>query len=253
VVNRYLGYWDANPTTLIPLDPADSAPLYVEMMGGSEKILKRGRELHAQGRDRHAQEIVTKLVYAEPGNRAAKDLLASIWEQIGYQQESPSVRNSFLAGAYELRNGLPEGEAPSTVGADFIAAMTTPMLLDFMGIRLDSPRAADTEFRINLITPDLGERFVVELSNGTLTNIAGYQAEEADLTLTLDRSDLNAILLGRTKLAALVEAGRAKADGNAEVIPTLLSLQVAFDPRFQMVPGAGHPVERPRRPSAFAP
>ena len=34
---RYLGFWDANPTTLIPLSPEDSAPLYVEMMGGSRK------------------------------------------------------------------------------------------------------------------------------------------------------------------------------------------------------------------------
>ena len=41
VINRYLGYWDANPTNLIPLSPSDSAPLFVEMMGGSKKILKR--------------------------------------------------------------------------------------------------------------------------------------------------------------------------------------------------------------------
>ena len=37
VINRYLGYWDGNPATLIPLSPADSAPLYVEMMGGSRR------------------------------------------------------------------------------------------------------------------------------------------------------------------------------------------------------------------------
>lgn len=42
VLQRYLGFWDCNPTTLIPLSPGDSAPLYVEMMGGSEKILARG-------------------------------------------------------------------------------------------------------------------------------------------------------------------------------------------------------------------
>ena len=49
VINRYLGYWDANPATLIPLSPGDSAPLYVEMMGGSAKILSRGQALVAQG------------------------------------------------------------------------------------------------------------------------------------------------------------------------------------------------------------
>ncbi len=66
VLNRYLGYWDANPATLIPLSPEDSAPLYVEMMGGAGKIIARGRELHDEGKYLHAVEILNKLVFAEP-------------------------------------------------------------------------------------------------------------------------------------------------------------------------------------------
>ena len=42
VINRYLGYWDANPATLVPLSPKDSAPLYVEMMGGPRRSWPRG-------------------------------------------------------------------------------------------------------------------------------------------------------------------------------------------------------------------
>ena len=72
VVNRYLGYWDANPATLIPLSPRDSAPLYVEMMGGAEKILAKGKELYDQGKYRHAIEILNKLVYAEPNNQSPR-------------------------------------------------------------------------------------------------------------------------------------------------------------------------------------
>lgn len=90
VLNRYLGYWDGNPATLMPLSPKESAPLYVEMMGGAEKILAKGRQLNDQGKYREAVEILNKLVYAEPGNQAAKDLLADVYEQIGYQKESPA-------------------------------------------------------------------------------------------------------------------------------------------------------------------
>jgi alkyl sulfatase BDS1-like metallo-beta-lactamase superfamily hydrolase len=251
VVNRYLGYWDANPSTLIPLSPADSAPLYVEMMGGSMKILKRGRELHDAGHYRLAQEILDKLVRAEPDNEAARELLADVWEQIGYQQESPSVRNSFLAGAYELRNGVPEGRSASTVGPDFIEAMTTGMLFDFMAVKLDTRRAGDDEFTINLVTPDTGEQYIVELSNGVLTNIEGYQASEASLTLTVDRGDLDQVFLGRTKLANLIEAGKAKAEGDFEVIGRLMGYQIDFDPRFQMVPGAGKPADVTPKSSPF--
>jgi alkyl sulfatase BDS1-like metallo-beta-lactamase superfamily hydrolase len=31
---------------LIPFSPSDSASLYVEMMGGSDKIMAKARELH---------------------------------------------------------------------------------------------------------------------------------------------------------------------------------------------------------------
>ncbi len=72
VVNRYLGYWDANPTTLIPLSPGDSAPLYAEMMGGSKKIMAKGKELYDSGDYLLCTEILNKLVYAEPSNQGAK-------------------------------------------------------------------------------------------------------------------------------------------------------------------------------------
>jgi alkyl sulfatase BDS1-like metallo-beta-lactamase superfamily hydrolase len=90
------------PTVARPL-----RTLYVEMMGGAEKIIAFGRELHDEGKYFLAQEIVNKPVQAEPPNQVAKDLLADIFEQLGYQQENPGLRYSFLAGAYELRTGIP--------------------------------------------------------------------------------------------------------------------------------------------------
>ncbi len=49
VINRFLGYWDGNPANLIPLSPKDSAPLYVEMMGGSAKIMAKGKRADRPG------------------------------------------------------------------------------------------------------------------------------------------------------------------------------------------------------------
>jgi alkyl sulfatase BDS1-like metallo-beta-lactamase superfamily hydrolase len=239
VINRYLGYWDGNPTTLIPLSPEDSAPLYVEMMGGAEKIIAKGKALYEQGKYRLAQEILNKLVYAEPDNQAAKDLLADVFEQIGYQQESPSVRNSFLAAALELRSGIPTGASPKSSGPDMIRAMTTELWLDFLGVRLDSHKAEDKAFKINLVTPDNGEKFVVELSNGTLTNIEGYQADDADLTVTISREDLVMTMMGAVSFDDQIKAGKATLEGNREVYEQLKTLLVHFDLGFEIMPGTG--------------
>ena len=237
VINRFLGYWDANPATLIPLSPADSAPLYVEMMGGAEKIMAKGRELHDAGEYFKAQEILNKLVQAEPQSQPAKDLLADVFEQIGYQQENPGLRNSYLSGAFELRSGIPQGAQIDSAGPDVVRAMSTELFLDFLGIRMDSRKAEGLEFTINLITPDNGEKFLVELSNATLTNIEGFLAEDPDLTLTINRSDLEAVMMGAKTMEAQIADGTAKVEGDPGVLQQLASTMVVFDPRFEILPG----------------
>ena len=237
VINRYLGYWDANPATLIPLSPKDSAPLYVEMMGGPAKILARGRELYRQGKYRHAQEILNKLVFAEPGNQAARDLLADVFEQIGYQKESTSLRNSFLAGAYELRSGIPAGASPKTGGPDIVRGMTTGLLLDYLAVRLDSRKAEGVSYKVNLLTPDNGERYAIELNNSALTSIRDFQIPTPDLTVTVNRSDIEKMLLGAASLEQLVSAGKVRFEGDARLLEQIKGMFVQFDSGFEILPG----------------
>ena len=239
VVNRYLGYWDGNPTTLIPLSPEDSAPLFVELMGGADPILAKSEGLLEAGDYLLATEILNKLVYAEPGNAAAKQLLADAFEQLGYQQESPSVRNSFLAAALELRSGIPQGAAPKSSGPDMTRALSTGQFLDFLGIRLRTEAVDGKAFTINLTTPDTGETFVVELSNGTLTNLAGFQAPDPTLTMTVNRADLELAMTGARTVPELVAEGLLVLDGDATVLQVLGSSMVHFELGFEMMPGTG--------------
>ena len=248
VINRYLGYWDANPATLIPLSPKDSAPLYVEMMGGSSKILAKGRQLYKQGKYREAMEIVNKLVYAQPDNKSAKDLLADIFEQIGYQKESPSVRNSFLGAAYELRHGMPTGASPKSNGPDMIRAMTTELWLNSLAISMDSKKAAGMHFVINLSTPDNGEKFVVEMSNSALTNIKGQQAANPTLAITINRSDLEQVMGGQTTFDKLLAQGKAQFDGDRKAFDQLKSTLTVFKPDFELMPGTKPKVVVPMKP-----
>ena len=237
VVNRFLGHFDGNPANLIPLSPQASAPLYVEMMGGSRPILSRARKLMGEGRYLLATEILNKLVFAEPRNVTARQLLADVYEQLGYQAESTSVRNTFLQGAYELRHGLPTGTAPRTTGPDVVRAMGTGQWLDFLGISLDPKKAEGLRFTLNLITPDNGERYLVELSNATLTNIQGYQAATADLTITVNRADLERVMMDQATFEQLSREGKARLSGDAGVIDRLRERMVAFSPDFEILPG----------------
>ena len=237
VVNRFIGHFDGNPVNLIPLSPSDSAPLYVEMMGGSEKILAKGRELNAQGKYLHASEILNRLVFAEPKNMPARRLLADAYEQLGYQAESTSVRNTFLQGAFELRNGMPGGTPPRSTGPDVVRAMSTEQWLDFLGISMDPKKAEGLRYTINLVTPDNGEKYAIELENATLTNIKGFLAPKPDLTVTVNRADLNRVMMGVASFDQLGQEGKASFDGDRAIIGKLRDLMVPFTPDFEILPG----------------
>ncbi len=251
VVNRFLGHFDGNPANLIPLSPSDSAPLYVEMMGGSDKIIARARELVAQGKYLHATEILNRLVFAEPKNQPARQLLADTYEQLGYQAESTSVRNTFLQGAFELRNGMPGGVPPRSTGPDVVRAMTTGQWLDFLGISMDPKKAAGAHLTLNLVTPDNGEKYAVELSNATLTNIEGFQAAEARPHAHAQSRGPQPRDDGRGDLRpARRRKARRASTATGRSIAKLRDLLVTFTPDFEILPGTA-PTQRqvpPGRP-----
>jgi len=206
-------------------------------MGGAGKILAKSKQLFAQGKYREAMELLNKLVYAEPKNTAAKDLLADVFEQIGYQKESPSVRNSFLGAAYELRHGIPAGASPKTGGPDLIRGMSTELWLNALAISMDSKKAEGMKFVINLVTPDNGEKFAVEMSNTALTNRKGKQEKRPNLTITVNRSDPESVMGGKATFDSLLAAGKAKFDGSRRPFDQLRSILTRFTPDFEMMPG----------------
>ncbi|WP_233837279.1 alkyl/aryl-sulfatase [Paraburkholderia sp. ZP32-5] len=110
--NLRLGFFDGVPANLHRLQPTDAGKRYVEFMGGSAAVLSKAHAYYSKGEYRWVAEVVNHVVFAEPQNMAAKQLLADTYEQLGYQSESASWRNFYLTGAMELRNGIRQLPAP---------------------------------------------------------------------------------------------------------------------------------------------
>ena len=66
---------------------------------------------------------------------------------------------------------------------------------------------------------DLGKLGLVALirtllNNSTLTNIKGFQAPKPDLTITINRTDLEAVMMGAATLDQQIASGKAKLVGD---------------------------------------
>lgn len=232
---KYLGWFSGNPATLHPLVPVEASKKYVAYMGGSAQILEQARKDYEQGNYRWVAEVMNHVVFAEPDNKEARNLEADALEQLGYQAESGPWRNFYLSGAQELRNGVKKSTAPNTASPDTIRAMSTDLFFDYLGVKLNGEKAANSILVLNFVFPDINERYVVELNNSSLHHIKGYQSDKADATITLNRETLDQIILKQKTIANAATNNELKIDGNKDSLVQLLSLIDNFDFWFHIV------------------
>jgi alkyl sulfatase BDS1-like metallo-beta-lactamase superfamily hydrolase len=177
---------------------------------------------------------VKNVVFADPDNKDAKELLADTYEQMGYQSESGPWRSIYLQGAYELRNGVPTAGGTVTASADTIRAMTPDLLFDYLGVRLNGEKAGDKKITLNIDFTDLNQKYALMVENGTL-NYESKPADAADATLTLTKSTLDDINLGTTTLQKAIDAGDVKLDGNEQSVTDFLGMLDTFPFWFNIV------------------
>ncbi len=215
VYQKYLGWFDGNPSHLHALTPVDAGKKYVEFMGGADEVMKKARASFDAGDYRWAAQVLDHVVFAAPTNETARFLLADTLEQLGYQAESGPWRGFYLTGAMELRNGIRDLPSPNAASADIVASMTPEMFLDFMAVRLDPKKAAGKTFVLHLeITGGKQPQdYMVSVHNSVLSYVAQKPARPADAKLSLDRSTLDAINRG----LELADAVRGKHDRKATV------------------------------------
>lgn len=235
VYQKYLGWYDSNPANLYPLPPVEAAKFYVEYMGGADKVLKQARKDYAAGNYRFVAEVLKHVVFANPSNTAAKELQADAFEQLGYQQENPTWRNEFLMAAFELRNGTNKKDF-STAAADIVLAMTPDMLFDFMGLRLDGPKAAAKNATFNINFSDItNANYAVSLEDGVLVYSPQKSFATADVTVTWPKKSLVAILFGNSTVDKEIANGNIKVTGNKDKLIELFALEDNFSPTFDIV------------------
>jgi alkyl sulfatase BDS1-like metallo-beta-lactamase superfamily hydrolase len=78
---------------------------------------------------------------------------------------------------------------------------------------------------------------LIELSNSTLSNIQGFAAEDADLEITINRSDLDLVMMGVKSMNDMIADGTAKSKGDKTIIDQLASMMIHFELRFEILPG----------------
>jgi len=178
-------------------------------MGGPDAVLKLGREALQNGDYRWGGELVNHLVFAQPDNQEAKNLLADILEQMGYQAESGPWRGFYLTGADELRHGVKKLATGNPASAAIVASMSSELPVGYMGVQLDAKKADGKTLAVNWIFPDIKEKHALFLENSVLNHWPDYTDAKADVTVTVDRATLTKVLTNNCRSRTQSRTGRS--------------------------------------------
>jgi alkyl sulfatase BDS1-like metallo-beta-lactamase superfamily hydrolase len=235
---HYMGPYDGNPAHLNELPPAEAGAKYVEYMGGADAILDRAGADFEAGNFRWVVEALNHVVFAQPDNRRARELAADAMEQLGYQSESATWRNSYLLAARELRSSS-RAPAPQgvSISPDVVAILPLGNFLDYLGIRVNGPKAQelDARFEWRLTDASGADSRRITVSNGALNHLPGSHAGTVDAVVDMSREQLSKLSAGRWALLAGIDSGELVVTGNAALFRQFIETLDEFDPMFNVI------------------
>ena len=235
VYQRYLSWYDGNPASLNPLPPVEAARKLVEYLGPLDAVMERARADFERGEYRWIAQLMSQLVFADAGNEPARALLADAYEQLGYQAESATWRNAYLLATQELRDGFRPGRPIGFLRPDMLPALSTEVVFDWIGVRLNAERAAGLHWRLDWHFTDRGEIVAQNLENATLTQRFGKASASPDASIPTTRAAFDRLVAGAARFEDLLGSGEASVAGDAALPAALFGMLDVFQPMFPVV------------------
>lgn len=232
VCNKYVGANESNPVYLKVLEPSEYAKKVIEYMGTTDSVVARAIKDYEKGEYQWVAELMMLVIYSNPNHVQAKYLCADSLEQLAYQAESGTLRNSYLSAVYELRNGATTTGAISTLtGADTLKSMSTEMLFNYMGMLIDADLASKSEMSINVTVTDTKEEYTLMLYNGVLLYSKGT-SDFTDLAISCKKEGIISIMQNNSEA---IRKNVTIIDGDENLLEKLTSFMTKLPSTFNVI------------------
>ncbi|KAF6811291.1 hydrolase [Colletotrichum plurivorum] len=184
IYQKYMTWFDGNPSHLWQYPPREEGERYIACMGGVDALCARAEEYINKGDSRFAATLLGHAKATQPSHEKSNILLATAYENLGYGAENATWRNFYLVAAKELRTG----EGPGLLGGGRTPlgpSLTVEQWFDILSVQVDGERAATEErrFAIDFELLDIEETWRLLLSNGVLIYRGRLRRQRQDGTI----------------------------------------------------------------------
>ena len=235
VYQHYFGWYEGNPAQLNPLPPVESSVRYVEFMGGADTMLEKAASYLAKGEYRWVGEVINHLVFAEPDNMAARNMLAEAYRQMAYQAESGPWRDIYLSGAKELTEGKAHQASAVFSAEDFFLQVPLIEFMKALSVTLDAEKAEGQRLKINVSFKELDQNFVLSIRNSVMYYRELPADKSADASITINRGLFFQIMTKQVDIIDLVRSEELQIEGGILKLVKFFSLLGESNDNFNIV------------------
>ncbi len=121
-------------------------------------------------------------------------------------------------------------------GEGVVSAVTMDMFLDSLATRLNAQAAAGKRLVVNIRLTDVGEGHTVIIDRSVMRHVLGSEDPDADATLVLARTTLDAIAINPdVGFIEMIAEGKIQVEGDAEKLAELVNLIEDWTAGFNIV------------------
>ena len=235
VYQHYFGWYEGNPAQLNPLPPVESSVRYVEFMGGADAVIDKAAVYLAKGEYRWVGEVLNHVVFAEPDNKSARNMLAQAYRQMAYQAESGPWRDIYLSGAKELSEGKTDENLSVFLARDFVLQVPMIEFMKALSVTLDARKAEGERLKINILFEELDQNFVLSIRNSVMYYSELPTDPSADASIIISRNLFYQIMMKQVGITDLLTSEELEVEGSVLKLITFFSLLGESNDNFNIV------------------
>lgn len=257
IYQKYIGWYDMNPSNLNPLPPEDTAKRYINIIGeenASNTIRRIQNDKNACSEDlRWAAELGKHLVLSGYGTREHQleyhMCLAAIYQRLGFICEAGTWRNMYLVGAKELqKGGVIQRMSGGSANISILRAMNIELFYDFAASRLSADKAKNLKQPITVLLyekPEIAAKnvkiangvsdigYCVTIENRVMNFHKNVNKENIESVVYISRTDFASLILGINSFHELMQNITIK--GKNDIAEVFFSLFEKNDINFNIV------------------
>lgn len=210
IFNGYLGWFDGDAATLLPLTENDKAEKMIALAGGENEMLQKAQTAMEEKEFQWALELSNYLLRMNPNNENAKNIRYESLLQLGQQQSNPNARNYFLTQARETKGqdlNLQVKRSKKMVHAIPMRAM-----FEAMAVKTNPEKSKNFNKKAVFNFTDTNEKWSIHVRNG-VTEIQSFALENADLSIETTAVVWKEIVSKLRKPISEITKGNLKIEG----------------------------------------